>query len=150
MVIKHFAELAHMTSRKSSAGFTMVELMIAVAIVGILATIAYSTYSTQIRHTRRSDALASVGSISSSLERCYAQAYAYSGCANATGGVTVSQNGFYSIATAVAASTYTVTATPVGAQAGDTGCAVIALSNNGQSAANSLGVDATKTCWGSS
>jgi type IV pilus assembly protein PilE len=139
-----------MKSHKGSTGFTLVELMIAVAIVAILATMAYSSYSTQIRHSRRSDALTSVGSISSSLERCYAQAYAYAGCTNAPAGITASQNGYYAITTAVAASSYTVTATPVGGQAGDTSCAVIALSNNGQSAANSLGVDATKTCWGSS
>lgn len=139
-----------MKSHKSSAGFTLLELMIAVAIVGILATIAYSSYSTQIQHSRRSDALTSVGSISSSLERCYAQAYAYTGCGNVAAGVTVSQNGYYSILTAVAASTYTVTATPVGGQARDTSCSAIALSNNGQSATDSLGVDATKTCWGSS
>ncbi len=138
-----------MKKRKSSQGFTLIELVIAMAIVGILATIAYASYSTQIQHSRRSDALTSVGSISSSLERCYAQAYAYTGCTNAAAGITASQNGYYSIATAVAASTYTVTATPVGGQAGDTSCAVIAVSNSGQSAANSHGVDATKTCWGS-
>jgi type IV pilus assembly protein PilE len=138
-----------MKKRKSSQGFTLIELVIAMAIVGILATIAYASYSTQIQHSRRSDALTSVGSISSSLERCYAQAYAYTGCTNAAAGIAASQNGYYSIATAVAASTYTVTATPVGGQAGDTSCAVIAVSNSGQSAANSQGVDATKTCWGS-
>jgi type IV pilus assembly protein PilE len=139
-----------MKSCKSAAGFTLLELMIAVAVVAILATIAYASYAKQIQHSRRSDALTSVGSISSSLERCYAQAYAYTGCTNAAAGTTVSQNGYYSIVTAVAASTYTVTATPVGGQAGDTSCAVIALSNNGQSATNSAGVDATKSCWGSS
>jgi type IV pilus assembly protein PilE len=139
-----------MNPRKSSEGFTLIELVIAMAIVGILATIAYSSYSTQIQHSRRSDALTSVGAISSSLERCYAQAYAYTGCANAAAGLTASQNGYYSIVTAVAASTYTVTATPVGGQARDTSCAAIALSNSGQSATNSLGADETKTCWGSS
>jgi type IV pilus assembly protein PilE len=139
-----------MRSRQSSAGFTLIELVIAMAIVAVLATVAYSSYTTQIQHSRRSDALTSVGAISSSLERCYAQAYAYTGCANAAAGITVSQNGYYSITTAVAASTYTVTAIPVGGQALDTSCAVIAVSNNGQAAANSLGADATKTCWGSS
>ena len=139
-----------MKTRQSSQGFTLIELVIAMAIAAIVATIAYASYSTQIQHGRRSDALTSVGSISSSLERCYAQAYAYTSCTNAAAGITASQNGYYSIATTVAASTYTVTATPVGGQAGDTSCAVIALSNSGQSATNSQGVDATKTCWGSS
>jgi type IV pilus assembly protein PilE len=138
-----------MKTCKSSQGFTLIELLIAMAIVGILAAIAYSSYSTQIRHSRRSDALTSVGAISSSLERCYAQAYAYTGCTNAAAGVTASQNGYYSIDTTVAATAYTVTATPVGGQAGDTVCAAIAVSNNGQTANNSAGTDETKTCWGS-
>jgi type IV pilus assembly protein PilE len=140
--------MPYMKSRKSSAGFTLIELMIAVAIVGILATIAYASYSTQIQHSRRSDALTSVGALSSSLERCYAQAYAYTGCANAAAGVTASQNGYYSITTTVAATSYTVSATPVGGQASDTSCAVIAVSDSGQTATNSGGTDATKTCWG--
>lgn len=138
-----------MKARKSSQGFTLIELMIAVAIVGILATIAYASYSSQIQHSRRSDALTSVGSVSSSLERCYASAYTYVGCGNAAAGTAASQNGYYSIVTVVAATSYTLTATPVGAQANDTTCASFVLSNSGQSATDSGGSDQTKTCWGS-
>jgi type IV pilus assembly protein PilE len=138
-----------MKTRKSSQGFTLIELMIAVAIVGILATIAYASYSAQIQHSRRSDALTSVGSVSSSLERCYASVYTYVSCGNAAAGTAASQNGYYSIVTVVAATDYTLTATPVGAQAKDTTCASFILSNNGQSATDSAGTDETKTCWGS-
>jgi type IV pilus assembly protein PilE len=138
-----------MNTRQSSRGFTLIELVIAMAIVAITATIAYSSYSSQIQHGRRSDALTSIGAISSSLERCYAQAYAYTGCGNVAAGTTASQNGYYSIVTAVAATSYTLTATPVGGQASDTTCASIVLSNSGQSATNAGGTDQTTTCWGS-
>ena len=119
------------------------------AILAIITTIAYASYSNQIQHSRRSDALTSVGGISSSLERCYAQTYTYLGCGSAAAGTAASQNGYYSISTVVAATAYTLTATPVGGQAGDTTCASFILSNSGQSATNTGGTNETTTCWGS-
>jgi len=137
-----------MKSRQSARGFTLIELVIAMAIVAIISTIAYASYSSQVQKSRRSDALTSVGALSSSLERCYAQAYTYVGCGNVAAGVTASQNGYYSIATVLAASAYTLTATPVGGQAGDTTCAAFILSNTGQTATNAGGADETTACWG--
>jgi type IV pilus assembly protein PilE len=138
-----------MKTHNAARGFTLIELVIAMAVVAITAAIAYSSFSSQVRHGRRSDALTSMGALSSSLERCYAQAYAYTGCGNVAAGTTASQNGYYSIVTAVTATSYTLTATPVGGQASDTTCASIVLSNSGQSATDTGGTDQTKTCWGS-
>jgi type IV pilus assembly protein PilE len=138
-----------MKSRPTARGFTLIELVIAMAILAIITSIAYASYSNSIQHSRRSDALTSVGGISSSLERCYAQAYTYLGCGSAAAGTAASQNGYYSISTVVAATTYTLTAKPVGGQAGDTTCASFILSNSGQSATNTGGTDETTTCWGS-
>ena len=138
-----------MKSRQTARGFTLIELVIAMAILAIITTIAYASYSNQIQHSRRSDALTSVGGISSSLERCYAQTYTYLGCGSAAAGTAASQNGYYSISTVVAATAYTLTATPVGGQAGDTTCASFILSNSGQSATNTGGTNETTTCWGS-
>src|SRR5450755_1424965 len=101
---------------KSQKGFTLIELVVATGIIGILAAIAYPQFLQQEQKGRRSDALTSVSSISSSLERCYAQAYTYVGCANASAGTNPSTQGYYQISTAVTLSSYTITATPVGTQ----------------------------------
>jgi type IV pilus assembly protein PilE len=136
-------------SRTPSRGFTLIELVITVTIVAILAAIAYPSYLAQTQKSRRADALSSETAMSSSLERCYAQAYTYTGCAAVPAGAAPSSQGYYTITTTVTFNSYTLTANPTGAQASDTTCANIVLSNTGQSATNSLGTDVTKTCWGS-
>lgn len=135
---------------KTQTGFTLIELVIATGIIGILAVVAYPSWLAQEQKGRRSDALTSVTTISSSLERCYAQAYTYAGCANASVGTINSTQGYYQITTAVTPTTYTITATPLGPQVPDISCATIVYTNTGQSSTNSIGVDSTKTCWGSS
>lgn len=59
-------------------GFTLIELLIAVAIVGILAAIAYPSYLEQIRKTRRADAEAVLMQAAQFMERVYSE----SGCYN--------------------------------------------------------------------
>lgn len=134
---------------KNARGYTLVELLVTVGIVALLAGIAYPAFLTQVRKGHRADALTTVNAISSSLERCYAAAYSYAGCANVTSGTSASLGGYYSVTVATAATTYSVTAVPTGSQALDTTCASIVLSNTGQSATDSGGTDQTSTCWGS-
>ena len=54
-----------------SGGFTLIELMIAVAIVGILAAIAYPSYQEQVRKGRRADAMAQLVTLAQAYERFY-------------------------------------------------------------------------------
>ena len=58
-------------------GFSLIELVIAVAIVGILAAIAYPTYQEQVRKGKRTDATSSLLELAQRLERCYTQNNAY-------------------------------------------------------------------------
>lgn len=58
-------------------GFTLIELMIVVAIIGILATIAYPSYHAYIKKTRRSDAEGALVSLANAMERYYTENYKY-------------------------------------------------------------------------
>jgi len=56
---------------KSSKGFSLLELMIVVAIVGIIVTIAYPAYQEYVRDARRTDAKAVIIEMSQWMERQY-------------------------------------------------------------------------------
>ena len=81
-------------SIRRSAGFTLIELMIAVAVVAILASIAYPSYQRYVTESRRTDAKAVLMQVAGQLERCYTVNNDYSAC-NAF--PRDSENGFYKV-----------------------------------------------------
>ncbi len=64
-------------------GFTLIELMIVVVILGILAAIAYPSYQEQVRQTRRANAQADLMELASYMERFYTENFTYVGTKNA-------------------------------------------------------------------
>ncbi len=116
----------------SKSGFTLIEIMITVAIVAILASIAYPGYVSQVRKTRRSDATAALLKTAQVLERCYTEYNAYddTGCPavqdDGSGGselasdYTSTESGYYILSAAsLSPNAFTLTATPTGDQAND-------------------------------
>ena len=101
-------------------GFTLIELMIVVAVVAILAAIAYPSFNEQVRKARRSDALAEAGRMQLALERWRADNPSYASTSGATNYPAPINTAFYTFAlNGQTATTYTLTASPQGGQSGD-------------------------------
>ncbi|WP_269320549.1 type IV pilin protein [Billgrantia saliphila] len=94
---------------RSAAGFTLLELLIAVAVIGILASIAVPSYQRYVEGSRRTDAHAGLMQAAQQLERCYTVNSTYSGCSSLP---TSSPDGIYSISLNLtgSGSGYTLTA----------------------------------------
>lgn len=140
--------MAAIAMNPKSWGFTLIELMIVVAIVGILAAIAYPSYMEYVRKGNRTDAKTTLLQVSQTLERCFTQYSAYNNasCSVLNGGSVNSAEGFYTIGVVSAATTYTLTANPVAGktQAGDAKCTTLSLNNLGVKGATGT---ATAECW---
>jgi type IV pilus assembly protein PilE len=138
-------------------GFTLIELMITVAIIAILAAIVVPSYNAQVRKTRRADAVNSLLQSAQELERCRSDTNAYNDgtCTDFSAGVN-SDQGFYTITSANAdggqqtASAYTLVAKPAAGspQNDDSLCAQFTLDQAGvKTAQNSDDEDTSSDCW---
>jgi type IV pilus assembly protein PilE len=137
-----------MTNR--AKGFTLIELMIVVAIVAILAAVAVPAYQSSVQKSRRSDAITALSGLQLAEEKYRASNPTY-GTPAQVGVSGASSGGYYTIAaTATSATGYTLTATPVAgkSQASDTSCPSMTLVQTG---GNTTYFDqsgmTTSTCW---
>ena len=129
------------------SGFTLIELMIVIAIVGILAAVAYPSYTDSIRGARRVDAMNNLLKYQIEQEKYRASNVAYaSDFINLIGagaaGITSSE-GYYNLTVdSSSATAFVLKATPTGDQSSDT-CGNFSVDQNGPN----YGGFASASCW---
>ncbi len=134
-----------MKKSAKSLGFTLVELLVAVAVVGIIAAIAYPTFVGSVQKGRRADAMASLLQLQQEQERWRANNASYGTLANVWTG-TDSLDGYYTLSvTAQSAADFTAQAAPKagGPQVGDD-CGTFRVDRNGPDYSAGF---ADRVCW---
>lgn len=145
--------LARPLPRQCQHGFTLIEVMIVVVLIGILAAIAYPSYQDSVRKTRRTDAKAVLSELAQFMERTYTENNSFKpGGNNPTlphleSPIDGGQKYYDMSISASSTSSFTLQATPKGPQAGD---GVLTLSSTGArwwDANNNGTVDSGENSW---
>ena len=144
---------AHRGVRARPGGFTLIELMVVVAVAALLATVAYPSYVNQVRKSRRADAKTALLDLAARQERFFSINNTYTSNGSNLGyagafpqNVLTGSTAYYQLnVTAASATAYTLSATPIGDQTADP-CGSYGLDQSGNQT-TSGGTLSTASCW---
>lgn len=140
-------------------GFTLIEVMIAVAVLAIISAIAYPAYESQSRKGKRADGIAMLEQVAQAEQRYFSHMSTFTATVTDLSEIksATSAGGYYSIsvapgATGSIASSFVVTASPLTDGQKKDVCETFTLSNLGIRGATATGVSdavaARVMCWG--
>ena len=132
----------HMRDGRGRArGFSLIELMIVVVILGVIAAFAYPSYLDSVRKSRRTEAKQALTDLASRQEQYYNNTKRYTATFTDLGlaAAPTSENGYYTLGAPVAGVTgslnssfsLSATATALGGQNQDTACATMTYTSDG-------------------
>ncbi len=145
-------------TRTPSRGFTLIELMIAVAVVGILSAVAYPAYQAHIVRTHRAAAAACLQELALQMERRFSVSMAYDAPASLPNAPCMAplaaRYGFRFALPAevppgsagLTATTYDLRAVPSAPQANDAACGTLGLNQQGVRTRTGNAPD-VQSCW---
>ncbi|MBF0265789.1 MAG: type IV pilin protein [Gammaproteobacteria bacterium] len=141
-----------MNQKKWISGFTLLEMMIVVAIIGILAAVAVPSYQEYIKKAKRADAKVALMDLQIQQEKYRANNPTYGdqsdiyGTANDTTPVDSPDANYDILILTNSGTGYSAKATPKGTMAGDT-CGTFAINQSGH--LTTAGTYASEDCWDS-
>ena len=131
--------------RRFNRGFSLIEIMIVIAIIGIIITIAAPSYTEYLKKGRRAEVVSLLSEQAQILERFYTKNNVYTGITGLSTG-----NDFYTITPTIADQTFLLTATrKAGTTMATDKCGDFTLTNTGVRSMNNATTGlTTKDCWG--
>lgn len=128
-------------------GFTLIEVMIVVVIVGILASVALPAYNDYVIRGKLAEAFGELSSLRAKLEQHFLDTRTYEGACVATSVAPLPTAKYFTFNCALAPATYTVTATGIAGQGTGGFAFTINEANTRATTSAPSGYNTSATCW---
>ena len=117
-------------SSRAARGLTLIEIMVVVALIGILASIALNSYQSSALKSRRYAAQSCLMEQAQHMERYYTSTnnpMSYTSAALPDASCSTNLASYYTFSLTIASQAFSVQAAAIGTQTGDTGCTTLSL-----------------------